>query len=313
MEDTTPCENSREWSKTKDFQSDEAGIVLTSTRKFGVEIECIAPNEEAYYVVANKFKTLGAGLDGGGREFKTPIIGGKLGEFYINTLGELLAAKKYTVEHTCGMHLHVDCGIDFLEKDSTKTGSRKTENLKNLFHFLLTYENVIQSFLPPSRRQKSWCEPLHWMSHQEVKKCATQFDIEKLWYRYQDKATIDSCKQGTRGGPRPGFNFSPFFADNNVEIRYHSGTINARKILEWANLFTTILDKAATSWLERADVLRMPSLEEKTALFFVLLGLPKSSREYFLARQKMFTKAVPVEVDMNKMKSIIMADSEILV
>lgn len=310
-EDVTPV-GSRPWKRTKTFMSSDVGNIIKSTRKFGVEIECIPPNEQSYYIVMNAFPEIGGGYDGGGREFKTPILAGQDGEEYIIKLGDLLTKKGYTLQHTCGMHLHIDGGKEFLEENTSIKDSPKTANLKRLLTFLIQFENVIQSFVPLSRRYKQWCAPLTWISTQQIQKCTTQFEIEKLWYTRESEYEIASAKTSTRGGPRPGFNFTPLFAENHIEIRYHSGTINPRKILEWVNLFTTIVDRSHTTGLF-VDISRAPSLEERTQMFFDILSLSKSSREYFLARQQMFQAVSAVKLDMDKMKAVIMADSEILV
>lgn len=319
-DDRTPVGSRRPWSTKDKYLSNESGNIIQSKRPFGVEIECIAPSSTAMCTVGNAFPELGIGSDGGGYEFKTPRLSGIKGEQYIVNLGHKLLEKDFNVKPTCGLHIHLDGGDDFIESKNTKQDSAKTKRLKVLLRFLATYESVIQSFLPASRRNSNWCPPLHF-SDSEIRKCKTQFDIEKLWYEYQieyqahqtPEDTVAAAKRSTRGGSRSGFNFSPFFAENHIEIRYHSGTISSRKILEWVNLFTTILDLAAEDSLHITDISRMPSVEERTKVFFDDLQMDDSSQEYFLARQALFKYKVELAFDAKAMDAIIKVDNEVLI
>lgn len=310
MDNTAPV-NPREHSSTIDFQSEINGTTIKSKRIFGVEIECII-TEEGKNIVGNAFPDVGIIADGGGYEFQTPLLSGIKGENYIKSLGEKLLDNKAYVKESCGLHIHLDGGKDFLETVSTTPNSQKTRNLRNLLVFLVTYEGVIQSFLPYSRRYRPWTSPLHF-SFQEIQKCPTQFDIEKYWYNTQEKSDIMDRKNNKKGGPRPGFNLSPFFSENHIEIRYHSGTVNPQKIIEWVNLFTTIMDKIAEGGyiVDLYSLSRAITTEEKTALMFQALGLAQSSVDYFIARQRLFTKEVVFPK--NKiMENLVKSDTEIL-
>jgi hypothetical protein len=309
------CVDDRQWSANDKFQSKDTGDILKSSRIFGVEIEACHPREADRYIICNNFPDLGHGSDGGGVEFKTPRISGKIGEQYIIDLCDALEQLKFKVSSSCGLHIHLDGGDKFIEKNSSETLSQKTENLRKLFKYYLTFEDVIQSFIAPSRRRSCFCAPMrNRMSIAEINKTKDQFDLEKIWYGSENKVSINFNKTAYRGGPRLGINFSPFFGQNHIEVRYHSGTMNARKILEWVNLHAGIMDVASDGRFRTVDTSLMASLEEKTWALFDILKLSQDSIEYFLARQEMFKKKVELPtIDMRKMKAIILADNEVLV
>jgi len=89
-----------------------------------------------------------------------------------------------------------------------------------------------------------------------------------------------------------GVNLHSLFANKHLEIRYHSGTLNPVKVLEWVNLHQRIIDLA----VEHAsiaigytrDVAQESKLEDKTQMLFDALQLDESSRAYFRNRQEMF-------------------------
>lgn len=322
MEDTTQV-GYREWIDVPDFQSEKVGSIIKSSRLFGVEIECI-PHNVGYgngltsevCIVANAMgPSLGIGSDAGGVELKTPKLSMVKGENYITKLCELLDNKRFSVTENCGLHVHLDGGTQFMETN-TNTYTVKTVALRKLMAFYIAYEDVIQSFLPNSRRNKQWCNPIkRQFSLEKVLESLPQIDLEKLWYKNMSTPQINITKMSKGGGQRPGINFSPLFGMNHLEIRYHSGTINARKILEWVNLHQTIMDHAANdNFYIDSRVTTIPSLEEKTWTFFQQLQLPLSSVEYFLARQELFKKKVEfAPYDKKEMLKLIKSDNEVLV
>jgi hypothetical protein len=172
--------------------------------------------------------------------------------------------------------------------------------------FYLSMEEVLLSFLPNSRRSNKYCMLMRSYFHiSEIQQVNNLEQLEKLWYRVSKRMDLMHRKSGKYDDTRyMGINLHSFFKDGHVEIRYHSGTTNARKILEWVNLHQTILDKASEEVLvhgryrasssigsQAAKAMENPNLAEKTQLFFDILNLPASSRAYFLDRQAIFSKA----------------------
>jgi hypothetical protein len=239
---------SRDWSSQDlpEFQSEDSGEFITSTRIFSAELECYTPNTKAYNEASKTLpKAYGVSGDGSlghnGVEFQTPKLKGKNGEESIKETCATLNELGFTVNASAGLHVHLDGAGFMADKDTEPVG------LKNLLAIYLAYEDVLLSFLPKSRRGNRYCDNLGKNYHiREVLDTYTIEDLEKLWYRVSSRKDVNSLKQDKYHASRyNGVNIHSLLKDGHLEIRYHSGTLNATKILEWVNLHQTIMDKAA--------------------------------------------------------------------
>lgn len=275
--------------------SKQPGEYILSPRLFSAEIECYFPDMQtlrtAIREIPNTIGVSGDGsLGGNGIELQTPKLGGKAGEKTITDTCAVLNARRFRVDNRAGLHLHLD-GAGLVP--DTKT-TQDPHALKRLWAFYLNFEDVLLSFLPNSRRSNRYCTLVKNEFHtKEILDCESLEELEKLWYRTNRKSEIRVRKGDKYDNSRyMGVNLHSLLANGHLEIRYHSGTINAIKILEWVNLHQTIMDLAvkgermSISYLTRAQ--SMPSLADRTELFFDILGLPDRSREYFAERQATF-------------------------
>ena len=90
-----------------------------------------------------------------------------------------------------------------------------------------------------------------------------------------------------------GVNLHSFFHAGHVEVRYHSGTINAVKILRWVNLHASVLDRIADGSISLAALLTAQdalTMKDKLTTFFSLLCLSDDEQQYFLARAAKFNQ-----------------------
>jgi hypothetical protein len=172
--------------------------------------------------------------------------------------------------------------------------------------FYLCFEDVLFSFLPHSRRGNTYARRLNTAYNvTEILNAYTVEQLEKIWYRQRNRARIKDIKESKYHDSRyTGVNLHSLFSDGHLEIRYHSGTLNAIKILEWTALHQAILDGAVGKTETLNDTLTvqepyytvdqaMQSLHitnqaEKTRLFFQLLRLPERAQQYWIERQKTF-------------------------
>lgn len=87
-------------------------MIITSDRKFGVEVEFYAPSEKSLRAVASRINTTRDGsLDGKdfGREYVSPVLQGKQGEAKLRT--DCLVLKQYgcvSGDMKTSMHIHID-------------------------------------------------------------------------------------------------------------------------------------------------------------------------------------------------------------
>lgn len=273
----------------------EKGDMITSMRPFGVEIECQYPDRSSVDKMMRNFSSMGFSGDGSvagkGVEFQSPILAGKVGEEYIAKFCKGLNALGFKVDNTCGLHIHLSC------EDIVGHGYR----LGTVWAFYHAFDDVILSFLPESRRNNSYCLPLSEMySMNAVMEAAhSNSELEYLWYKIPrvrgGSSRIEDAKREKKHRTRYcGINLHTLISEKHIEIRYHSGTINAKKILNWTYLHQAILDMIGSDNAPSLEVIkrgrRCLSIVEKTHFMFSMLKLPKEIETYFFDRQKQFNQ-----------------------
>ena len=286
---------------TEHILDTEKGEVIVSPRLFSAEIECITQGADERKALAEALPdALGVAYDGSlngdyGVEIQTPPMQGKRGELIVLEICKI--AQKYgEIDDSCGLHIHLDA-----------QGYNELGNLKNLWTFYMLFEDVLVSFLPAARRANSYCRMLKGeYSIRDVRFCDTVEDLEKQWYKTANKRDVSKYKAHKHHDSRyAGMNFHCYFASKNFEIRWHSGTLNAKKILHWIYLHTTILDRIADGLCvldgnkltqEASDVLNEPNYKKKTEIMYKILKLGNETKKYLTKRQKKFTNAKNDEV-----------------
>jgi hypothetical protein len=294
----------REWSSDDlpEFQSLHGGDIITSRRIFSAEVEAYYSShsdlESAAYELPRAFGVEHDGsLSSNGIEFQTPKLQGKHGEDAIKNMCTILNRHDFRVNGTTGLHIHLD-GAGLIP------ASRRTEPkaMKDMLCFYMAMEDVMLSFLPRSRRSNRYCLSLtDGYSMDKIRDVKTIAGLESIWYKSRVRSRIEDRKSRKYDESRYyGVNFHSLLKDGHVEIRFHSGTLNATKILEWTNLHQRVIDSAVeTTLCERAMAGVGLSLREKTVLMYDLLGLTDRSRAYFDARQITFNPelAAPIVTD----------------
>lgn len=295
----------------KKFCSTEAGKIIKSKRIFSAEIECYYPGDEDDQDALREFarampRHLGIGTDGSlndnGIEIRTPILQGSKGEELIRMVCARLIADNFYTDECCGLHIHLDAG-KLIPTESLITEPR---GLKQLWLYYLTFEDVILSFLPRERRNNSYCRPLKDNFHMlEIRNAINLDELEKIWYRQPNRAQIASIKRDKSHDTKyHGVNIHCLLSQKHLEIRFHSGTINDNKILEWVNLHQTIMDRAENNRFDYSLLKKTSTLvdiKEKTEIFFDMINLPDKSRKYFLSRAEKFADKT---ADEDKLKTL---------
>src|SRR3990167_3211700 len=280
----------RSVQNTKIYQDTKTGSIVQSTRLFGVEIEVYNEDiEKTIEAIAEIPRAVGVQEDGSlgntGVEFQTPPASGKKGERLIKRICAILDKQDFIVNDDCGLHIHID-GQGFIEPE-------EYIKIKNLWLFYMAIEDVILAFLPKKRRGNRYCIPFkRGYSSVEVARCNDRTELETLWYRDENEKNKKTRKGNKYDQSRyNGFNFHSLFANGHIELRHHSGTINADKILQWANLHCKILDKIATGSIGQTEAETMGdilTLTEKMTYLFGVLELTPDARDYFMQRARKF-------------------------
>lgn len=295
------------------FCSEDFGKIIRSKRIFSTEIECQYPDEGTRDKVMQEIidKDIGATTDGSissnGIEIQTPKLQGKSGENTLIEISKALTENNFTTDKTCGLHIHLDGGKDFVptrNKSINVTG----DTVKRLFLFYMVFEDVIHSFLPKTRRRNQYCKPVKENYHfSDVLNCPNLEALEGVWYKVNTPERINNCKRERKNHTRYcGVNLHTLLSANHLEIRYHSGTINAYKMLEWINLHASIMDRVAEGSINLPKIeeaLTLVTLKDKTTLFFDLVNLAPTSKKYFIKRQKKFVSKISHEEDALEVKN----------
>lgn len=283
------------------------GTTIQSSRRWSTEIELYLTDIEDGKKQINKLpptfgivhdgslRNVGSNLkDGrqlkGAYEIQTPILVGKKGEEYITELCKTLNYRDNAqVDSTCGMHIHID--MSDCDKD--------IETLKRLLAFHWVYEPVIMSFLPSTRRSNIYCKSLKNDYHYDsILQTKTMKDLFNVWYR----GNQDANRYDKKLHPRyHGINLHDIFSSGHMEVRYHSGTTNAKKIMHWANLHTRIIDYCMGKLGTMPEIEKIISngitpigksrtTTRLTRQLFDLLNLNDDCVSYLKTRQKKFHK-----------------------
>lgn len=289
------------------ISSHDSGTVIKSPRTWGVELELVLPSKGktklGRAMATPALRPWGIGTDGslntgeldnisiaGTYELRSPPFAGATGETTFQTACTSIAKAGARVNSSCGTHIHLQL-----------RGAPTHEKLKRIFAFYYYFDDVIQSFLPGSRRGNRFCIPMHTCSPDMVTRmfAARNFsEVSMAWYQQNSHDRAEYCRQQAKHGSRYfGANFHLLLHRNILEIRYHSGTLNPHKVLEWVNLHSRIMDfaegkldgKNRVPSIEKIAEMAMGKLAEKTEKLLTLLKLTDDSKAYWYMRQTKFS------------------------
>lgn len=276
-------ESEREYTESKELLDQNPGKIIKSARPFGIEVETLTGNDDADIDERIGYCEDGS-IDGDGIEYQLPPVSGKKGENFITSFCKVINEAGNDVNESCGYHVHLDAA-DFKDDDY---------KIRKLWLTYLAYEDVIMSFLPQSRTCNNYCYQLR-KDYQftEIEDADSIKELEEIWYRVKETDERERRKGNKKDSSRyHGVNLHTLLSQGNLEIRYHSGTMNAKKILEWANLHAMIMDTIAKgegkTCPELLEIMSSTSMEYKTNSLFKWIGLSETSQDYFKARQSIF-------------------------
>jgi hypothetical protein len=146
---------------------------------------------------------------------------------------DALVAAQCTVDRSCGFHVHVDAsGIS-------------QPGFKTLVKVFAKFEPVMDSFMPASRRNNTYCRSL--LQVVGVTQAPTGENLPVLLQQFFQR--VDRCTDlrelhrllmGTRYLK---LNLESFWRHGTVEFRQHSGTTDAAKVLNWIEFCTGMVER----------------------------------------------------------------------
>ncbi len=183
-----------------------------------------------------------------------------------------------------------------VKRSSVKNVQNAVERLKRLAAVYTVFDDVIASTLPLERRENDYTRRLNLqLSLTDINNVQTLLDFFILWTKtFSLSAFRQSLNEARHESRYHGINFHSLLKHGTVEIRYHSGTIEANKVLYWTALHQRIVDLTSELDNQRFSIERLEkanmvvNIEQKANLFFKKLGLNAATEKYFRARIKEF-------------------------
>lgn len=216
-------------------------------------------------------------------ELVSPILQGQEGLDEVRRAITAIEAAGAKVNRSCGMHVHY--GIR----------QYNLKQIKAIAKRFVAYEDVIESFLPRSRRgtNNRWCQS-------NVMRFAGNTHAERVNNMLSGVNAARSVEQLhtylTTGGYGYGgcryhhLNLASYTRHGTMEFRLHSGTVDPEKVCNWIEF----LDGLVHSAIEYPGVRKMKSDQKvstrRSALLKLMFGGEYNTRpdlvEYYKARAK---------------------------
>jgi len=217
------------------------------SRRFGVEIEFLSTItkeqavmslraagirvESSYYThdTTPYWKIVSDGSCG--YELVSPVLEGEAGIEEVRVAAAALEAAGARVDRRCGLHVHFDA-----RRMSLKAA-------KNLFKLWLKFEDVLDTFQPPSRRgnANTYCRTNldHAItdSGNHRDQCSLMFDKIDACRSMEEMRALYPCRYRK-------LNIQSYFRHQTLEVRHHSGTTDPEKITNWVRLMARLFDAA---------------------------------------------------------------------
>lgn len=228
---------------------------IAFNQQFGVEIEAynvdknvlqteltrlgISARVENYnHVVRGHWKIITDGSIRGSQGFEivSPILQGQDGLNQLEKVCKALKNCNALINKSCGIHIHFDAS------------RLQLEEFKNVIMNYANLENVIDSFLPTSRRanNNSYCK-----------------SILKYKSKVNNARTIN---QLTNAIPNrySKLNTQSYSRYNTIEFRHHSGTIEFEKLNNWILFLHNLVEYSKTKRLSRVNFDTLTTFNQPT-------------------------------------------------
>ncbi|WP_149242568.1 amidoligase family protein [Dyadobacter sp. 32] len=213
-------------------------------RKFGIEIEAygIDKRELARLITSNGVECLVEGYnhttrshwkivtDGSLRgdnafEIVSPILKGLEGLRQLEVVSAALTTLRAKINRTCGLHIHFDAS------------GFEAEQIKNLLKNYANYENLIDSFMPESRRKNNntYCKSITGIVGQ-LSGAST----------IQEMASIQNSRYYK-------VNLQSYLRHKSIEFRQHGGTVELEKIKSWILFLHNLVEFSKTKTVTAAQ------------------------------------------------------------
>ena len=236
---------------------------MTSNRTFGVELEIVHPSQpcnmlevariiteagvaciaegynhttRAHWKVIADASVHNNNTDRG-CEVVSPVLAGEAGLAVLATVCRALQAAGYSVNKTCGMHVHVGASDLTVAK------------MKTLVKTWVKFEDSLECLVSESRRgQATFCKSnVQTVTGRRYGSDDAQNVVicEEAFAKIDACTTLDQIRTLFRSDRYHKLNLESLWRHRTVEVRLHQGSINATKACEWVRLCVGMVDGAA--------------------------------------------------------------------
>jgi hypothetical protein len=257
------------------------------SRYIGVEIEVSESNpDDGEHIFETLTKWGCAAVHDGslpetGYEINTAPAKGEVFEKEINAVCAALKVANAKVNSSCGLHVHIDC---------------RDLNFYDLKKTILVYSKVEESLfrmLAKSRTTNHYC--------QKINKKFDKILIEKdkNWRKNLLEQTYGSNSLGIREARRDKYNEARYYALNihswfyrkTLEFRQHQGTVDPKKIINWAKICQSIVN-FAVKHSEREIEKHFQNVPIELRLPTILT---EDLKDYYFSRVNLFHRPKKIE------------------
>lgn len=250
---------------------------------FGVEIECYMPIGMTSSELSAKVRAAGVECypeaynhsvrrfwkivtDGSlhdmvrGVELVSPVLTGEAGFSDIAKVCKVLTSIGCKVSQKAGLHVHVGCR------------NENPTTLRRIACNYSYYQNVIDGFLAPSRRDANY-----------AKRLRTDATVERATSVNEVILSVGQNPHTPRAISRQAVvNFQSLNSYGTVEFRQHQGSVEAEKVLNWVKFCGRMVIAS------RTENAALNERECSLAGLMAMLEMPAKGREYFEARTARF-------------------------
>lgn len=264
----------------KKYGTPKLAKLLKINKCVAVEIECEGGQTSDIKLPVDCGIGRDGSLDESGVELQTPPRSCELAELIISRACNTLTNAGYSVSSRCGTHIHIDC-TDI---------QNITEKLEQLYKTYYCIEPILYSLLPKRRKNNRYCIPLsNDFGFFEFTKCIDNQELQSKWYKCELES-VDGQKSNKYHSSRyHGFNMHSIFFRGSLELRYHTGTLETSKIINWLYINLKVVEWA-TRHFKQSDILDIAnySPRKKITKFCEIFKISKAVEMYMVKRFNKF-------------------------
>lgn len=273
------------------------GKIVSNKYSYGFESEVIAHVDNiSEYIPAEFGITEDGSLNEGGIEI---ISSPKKGVEFERSTKEFergMIEASTTTDTSCGLHIHIG-----LKKENGELPTEK--QIHRIFNTYFAVEELFYYMLPQSRMRNTYCLPLHSSEKHDAEKirkskmktCKEKYFMP-LWY---DMSPEDANDRNLNSRANYKYDSTRYYGCNihsiyhrgTLELRYHSGTFSAKKIIYWVHIHEKIIDYCLSDNFKIQSVyavMRGKGVGDQVEKLCKLVSIKDDVKSYMLERIKKF-------------------------